>query len=174
MLITVPMWMNFLLRLLGWVILLQDGGPIDTVLNFIGIDIQLKDNDFAVILGMVYEFLPFMIMPLHTVMSKIDKSLIEAAQDLGANPFRVFSKIMFPLSIPGIISGVTMVFVPSASTFLVAKYLGGNRQMIGDIIEATFNSNRNIGSALSLCLMVVILIFIILANRFGDEEAVGV
>ena len=174
MLITVPMWMNFLLRLLGWVILLQDGGPIDTVLNFIGIDIQLKDNDFAVILGMVYEFLPFMIMPLHTVMSKIDKSLIEAAQDLGANPFRVFSKIMFPLSIPGIISGVTMVFVPSASTFLVAKYLGGNRQMIGDIIEATFNSNRNIGSALSLCLMIVILLFIILANRFGDEEAVGV
>lgn len=174
MLITVPMWMNFLLRLLGWVILLSDGGPIDTVLSLVGINVKLKDNDGAVILGMVYEYLPFMIMPLHTVMSKIDKNLIEAAQDLGSNGFKVFSKVVFPLSIPGIVSGITMVFVPSASTFLVAQYLGGNKKMIGDIIEETFRSNQNVGSALALCLMIIILLFIVITNQFGDEEAVGV
>ncbi len=174
MLITVPMWMNFLLRLLGWVILLSDGGPIDTVLSLVGIDIKLKDNDGAVVLGMVYEYLPFMIMPLHTVMSKIDKNLIEAAQDLGSNGFRVFSKVILPLSVPGIVSGITMVFVPSASTFLVAQYLGGNKKMIGDIIEETFRSNQNVGSALALCLMIIILLFIVITNQFGDEEAVGV
>ncbi len=174
MFITVPMWMNFLLRLLGWTVLLQDGGPIDTFLNLFGIDAKLTGHDGAVILGMVYEFLPFMIMPLHTVMSKIDKNLIEAAQDLGANKFKVFSKVMFPLSVPGIISGITMVFVPTASTFLVTQYLGGSKKMIGDVIESVFKADRNLGSALSLCLMVVILLFIILANRFGDEEAVGV
>ncbi len=174
MLITVPMWMNFLLRLLGWVILLQNNGPIDTLLNLIGIDVQLKDNDGAMVLGMVYEYLPFMIMPLHTVMSKIDKSLIEAAQDLGSNSFNVFRKVVFPLSVPGIVSGITMVFVPSASTFLVAQYLGGNKKMIGDIIEQYFKSDQNTGSAIALCLMVVILLFIIITNQFGDEEAVGV
>ena len=129
----------------------------------------------AVVLGMVYEFLPFMILPLYTVMGKIDKSLIEAAQDLGSNGFKVFSKVVLPLSIPGIVSGVTMVFVPTASTFLVSQYLGGTDDiMIGDVIEKVFQTDRHTGSALSLCLMVVILLFIIVMNRFGDEEAVGI
>ena len=108
-------------------------------------------------------------------MGKIDKSLIEAAQDLGSNGFKVFSKVVLPLSVPGIVSGVTMVFVPTASTFLVSQYLGGTDDiMIGDVIEKVFQTDRHTGSALSLCLMVIILLFIIVMNRFGDEEAVGV
>ncbi|MDO5124307.1 MAG: ABC transporter permease [Eubacteriales bacterium] len=175
MLITIPMWMNILLRLLGWYILLQNGGPIHTVLSLLGIDAPILGTDAAVVLGMVYEFLPFMIMPLHTVMSKIDRSHIEAAQDLGANKFNILRKVIFPLSVPGIVSGITMVFVPSASTFIVTKYLGGMHLMIGDYIEAAFLcADRNFGAALALTLMVIIIIFMVITNRFGDEEAVGV
>ena len=123
--------------------------------------------------GMVYEFLPFMIFPLHTVMSKIDSSLIEAAQDLGCNGLYVFRKVIFPLSVPGIISGVTMVFVPTASTFLVAQYLGGTQFMIGDVIERVFQSDHHTGSAIAVVLMVVILGFLVFMNRFGDKEAVN-
>ncbi len=174
MLITVPMWMNFLLRIYAWVILLQNNGPIDTALSLLGIHINLIGNQGAVILGMVYEFLPFMILPIYTVMSKIDNRLIEAAQDLGSNGFQVFKKVVFPLSVPGIISGITMVFVPSASTFLVAQYLGGtNDIMIGDIIEKIFWTDQNTGSAISLMLMVFILIFLVVMNLFGDEEAIS-
>lgn len=175
MLIMVPMWMNFLLRIRAWVLLLQSNGPIDSFLNMIGIDIPLMYNTGAVVLGMVYEFLPFMILPLYTVMGKIDKSLIEAAQDLGCNKFHVIRKVVFPLSIPGIISGVTMVFVPSASTFLVSQYLGGpNNRMIGDVIEMLYKSDKHTASAIALLLMIVILVFMVIMNRFGDEEAVGV
>lgn len=167
--------MNFLLRIYAWVVLLSKGGPIDSVLGLLGIHVPLIGNTGAVVLGMVYEFLPFMILPLYTVMGKIDKSLIEAAQDLGSNGFKVFSKVVLPLSVPGIVSGVTMVFVPTASTFLVSQYLGGTDDiMIGDVIEKVFQTDRHTGSALSLCLMVIILLFIIVMNRFGDEEAVGV
>lgn len=174
MLVTVPMWMNFLLRIYAWVILLQNNGPIDTAFSLLGIHIDLIGNQGAVILGMVYEFLPFMILPIYTVMSKIDNRLIEAAQDLGSNGFQVFKKVVLPLSIPGIISGITMVFVPSASTFLVAQYLGGtNDIMIGDIIEKIFWTDQNTGSAISLMLMVFILIFLIVMNLFGDEEAIS-
>lgn len=171
MFIMVPMWMNFLLRIYAWVLILQNHGPLDTLLNFIGIDISLIGNSGATILGMVYEFLPFMILPIHTVMSKIDNSLIEAAQDLGASKFYVFKNVIFPLSIPGIISGITMVFVPTASTFLVAQYLGGTQFMIGDVIERVFQSDHHTGSAIALVLMVVILGFLVFMNRFGDEEA---
>ena len=175
MLIMVPMWMNFLLRIRAWVLLLQNNGPIDSFLNMLGIDVQLMGNTTAVVLGMVYEFLPFMILPLCTVMSKIDKSLIEAAQDLGCNKLSVIRKVVFPLSVPGIISGVTMVFVPSASTFLVSQYLGGpDNRMIGDIIEMLYKSDKNTASAIALCLMIVILAFMVIMNRFGDEEAVGI
>lgn len=174
MFIMVPMWMNFLLRIYAWVQILQNYGPLDTLLNFFGIDITLLGNSGATILGMVYEFLPFMILPLHTVMSKIDNSLIEAAQDLGASKFYVFKNVIFPLSVPGIISGITMVFVPTASTFLVAQYLGGTQLMIGDVIERVFQSDQHTGSAIALVLMVVILGFLVFMNRFGDEEAVGV
>lgn len=174
MLVTVPMWMNFLLRIYAWVILLQNNGPIDTALSLLGININLMGNQGAVILGMVYEFLPFMILPIYTVMSKIDNRLIEAAQDLGSNGFQVFRRVVFPLSVPGIISGITMVFVPSASTFLVAQYLGGtNDIMIGDIIEKIFWTDQNTGSAISLMLMVFILIFLVVMNIFGDEEAIS-
>lgn len=175
MLIMVPMWMNFLLRIRAWVLLLQNDGPIDSLLSMFGINASLMYNTGAVVLGMVYEFLPFMILPLCTVMGKIDKSLIEAAQDLGCNKLEVIRKVVFPLSVPGIISGVTMVFVPTASTFLVSQYLGGpDNKMIGDVIESLYKSDRNTASAIALCLMVVILVFMIVMNRFGDEEAVGI
>ena len=171
MFIMVPMWMNFLLRIYAWVQILQNYGPLDTILNFFGIDIALIGNSGATILGMVYEFLPFMILPIHSVMSKIDNSLIEAAQDLGANKFYVFKNVILPLSVPGIISGITMVFVPTASTFLVAQYLGGTQFMIGDVIERIFQSDHHTGSAIALVLMVVILGFLVFMNKFGDEEA---
>lgn len=175
MLIMVPMWMNFLLRIYAWVLLLQKNGPIDMFISIFGLDVSLSNNTGAVILGMVYEFLPFMILPIYNVMCKIDSNLIEAAQDLGANGFNVFRKVVFPLSVPGIVSGITMVFVPTASTFLVSQYLGGTKDMmIGDIIEKVFQSDRHTGSAISLLLMMVILLFIIIMNQFGDEEAVGV
>lgn len=175
MLLMLPMWMNFLLRIYSWVLLLQNNGPIDRVLNVFGLDFVLIGNKGAVVLGMVYEFLPFMVLPIYTVLSKIDNSLIEAAQDLGANNISVFKKIILPLSVPGIVSGVTMVFVPAASTFLVSQYLGGtNDIMIGDIIEKVFYSDYNTGAALSFVLMVAILIFIIVMNKFGDEEAIGI
>ncbi len=171
MFIMVPMWMNFLLRIYAWVQILQNYGPLDTLLNFIGIDVTLIGNSGATILGMVYEFLPFMILPIHSVMSKIDNSLIEAAQDLGASRFYVYKNVILPLSVPGIISGVTMVFVPTASTFLVAQYLGGTQFMIGDVIERVFQSDHHTGSAIALVLMVVILGFLVFMNKFGDEEA---
>lgn len=173
MFLMVPMWMNFLLRIYAWVLILQNFGPLDMILNFFGIDVTLIGNTGAVVVGMVYEFLPFMILPIHAVMSKIDDSLIEAAQDLGCNAFYVFRKVIFPLSVPGIISGVTMVFVPTASTFLVAQYLGGTQFMIGDVIERVFQSDHNTGSAIALVLMVVILGFLVFMNRFGDKEAVA-
>ena len=150
----IPMWMNFLLRIYAWVTLLQDNGPIDMMLSLLGIHSTYIGNTGAVILGMVYEYLPFMVLPIYTVMSKIDNGLIEAAQDLGSNNFTVFKKVVAPLSVPGIISGVTMVFVPSASTFLVAQYLGGPDDiMIGDVIEKIFWTDQNTGSAISLILI---------------------
>ena len=174
MLMMIPMWMNFLLRIYAWVTLLQDNGPIDMLLSMLGIHATYIGNTGAVVLGMVYEYLPFMVLPIYTVMSKIDGGLIEAAQDLGSNGLAVFRKVIFPLSIPGVISGITMVFVPSASTFLVSQYLGGTDDiMIGDIIDKIFWTDQNTGSAISLILMVFIFVFLILMNFFGDEEAIA-
>ncbi|MGN1433066.1 MAG: ABC transporter permease [Ruminococcus sp.] len=174
MLMMIPMWMNFLLRIYAWVTLLQDNGPIDMLLSMLGIHATYIGNTGAVVLGMVYEYLPFMVLPIYTVMSKIDGGLIEAAQDLGSNSFAVFRKVIFPLSIPGVISGITMVFVPSASTFLVSQYLGGTDDiMIGDIIDKIFWTDQNTGSAISLILMVFIFVFLIIMNLFGDEEAIA-
>ena len=174
LLVMLPMWMNFLLRIYAWVTLLQDNGPIDMMLSLLGIHSTYIGNTGAVILGMVYEYLPFMVLPIYTVMSKIDNGLIEAAQDLGSNNFTVFRKVVAPLSVPGIISGVTMVFVPSASTFLVAQYLGGPDDiMIGDVIEKIFWTDQNTGSAISLILMIFIFVFLIIMNLFGDEEAIA-
>jgi spermidine/putrescine transport system permease protein len=174
MLLMIPMWMNFLLRIYAWVVLLQENGPLDMALTLLGINGTYIGNTGAVVLGMVYEYLPFMVLPIYTVMSKIDKGLIEAAQDLGSNSFNVFRKVIAPLSLPGIISGVTMVFVPSASTFLVAQYLGGTDDiMIGDIIDKIFWTDQNTGSAISLILMIFIFVFLVLMNFFGDEEAIA-
>ena len=174
MLLMIPMWMNFLLRIYAWVLLLQSGGPIDTLLSLIGIHGTYNNNTAAVVIGMVYEYLPFMLLPIYTVMGKIDHGLIEAAQDLGSSNVAVFKKVIFPLSIPGIISGITMVFVPSASTFVVAQYLGGTDDiMIGDIIDKIFLTNNHIGAAISLVLMIFIFVFLVLMNLFGDEEALA-
>ena len=174
MLLMIPMWMNFLLRIYAWVTILQKNGPVDMVFSAIGIHGTYIGNSAAVVLGMVYEYLPFMISPLFNVMSKIDNGLIEAAQDLGSNNFNVFRKVVLPLSIPGVISGITLVFVPSASTFLVAQYLGGTDDiMIGDIIDKVFWTDQNTGAAISLILMVFILVFLVLMNFFGDEEAIA-
>lgn len=174
MLFMIPMWMNFLLRIYAWMTLLQNGGPIDTMLSLLGIHTTLIGNQGAVILGMVYEYLPFMILPLYTVMAKIDTRLIEAAEDLGCNKLSVMRKVVFPLSVPGIISGVTMVFVPTASTFLVSQYLGGTDDlMIGDVIDKIFWSDHNTGSAIALVLMAAIFVFLIILNLFGDEEAIA-
>jgi spermidine/putrescine transport system permease protein len=174
MLLMIPMWMNFLLRIYAWVVLLQENGPLDMALTLLGINGTYIGNTGAVVLGMVYEYLPFMVLPIYTVMSKIDKGLIEAAQDLGSNSFNVFRKVIAPLSLPGIISGVTMVFVPSASTFLVAQYLGGTDDiMIGDIIDKIFWTDQNTGSAISLILMIFIFVFLVLMHFFGDEEAIA-
>lgn len=174
MLLMIPMWMNFLLRIYAWVTLLQKNGPVDMALSLLGIHGTYIGNSAAVVLGMVYEYLPFMVLPIYTVMSKIDDSLIEAAQDLGSNGFAVFKKVIAPLSVPGIISGITMVFVPSASTFLVAQYLGGTDDiMIGDVIDKIFWTDQNTGSAISLILMILIFVFLIIMNLFGDEEAIA-
>ncbi len=174
MLIMVPMWMNFLLRIYAWKILLQKNGPLDMALSLLGIHGTYINNTGAVVVGMVYEYLPFMVLPIFTVMSKIDGQLIEAAQDLGSNNITVLRKVIFPLSIPGVISGITMVFVPTASTFLVAEQLGGKDDtMIGDVIDRIFLTDQSTGSAISLVLMVFILVFLILMNLFGDEEAIA-
>lgn len=174
MLIMLPMWMNFILRIYAWVLLLQNDGLIDMAVSMLGLNVSLLGNSGAVVLGMVYNFLPFMVLPIYTVMTKIDNNLIEAAGDLGANNLRVFSKVVLPLSVPGIISGITMVFVPTASTFLVSQYLGGTGdKMIGDVIENIFPRDKNVGSALSLALMIIIFIFLVIMNRFGDEEVVA-
>ena len=158
----IPMWMNFLLRTIAWMSLLEDNGLINAFLEWIGIGRrQLMYNQQAVLLGMVYNFLPFMVFPIYTSLSKLDPKLGEAAQDLGCNELRTLYKVTMPLSLPGVISGITMVFMPSVTTFFIPRVLGGgNTRMFGDLIESTFKTagNWNLGSALSLIMMVLILI----------------
>ena len=178
MMMMLPMWINFLLRTYAWMTILEDNGLINSLLQAIGLPKQhLIDTQGAVILGMVYNYLPFMILPLYSVLAKVDNTLTEAAQDLGANPFKVFTKIVFPLTVPGVMSGITMVFVPAVSTFIISKMLGGSGNLlIGDIIDMKFlgNSyNPYLGSAVSLLLMVVVLICMGLMNQFDDDEKEG-
>lgn len=175
LLVTLPMCMSFLLRTLAWVALLRDTGIINTILGFFGIGpFPLIRNAGSVILGMVYNYLPYMIMPLYTVIAKLDPRLIEAAQDLGCDNMQTFRRVILPLSVPGIVSGITMVFVPAVSTFYITQQLGGtDNMMIGDIIERQFKGivNQNLGAAMSLILMVLVFISIGLMNKFtGDEE----
>ncbi|MBQ2676178.1 MAG: ABC transporter permease [Clostridia bacterium] len=175
MLCMIPMWMNFLLRTYSWMTLLENNGIINNILEYFHLPrLQMINTEGAIILGMVYNFLPFMIMPIYSVMAKIDYRLIEAAQDLGCNSFAVVRRVILPLSVPGVISGITMVFVPSASTFIISKLLGGGDMMIGDIIEAQIQggaNNLNLGAAISLVLMVVVLITMAIMNIFGDTES---
>lgn len=163
MLVMLPMWMNFLLRTYAWMTLLEHNGLINRFLGLFGIGpFNMINTSGAVVLGMVYNYLPYMILPLYTIMVKIDNSVIEAAQDLGANNFLVLFKVLIPLSINGITTGITMVFVPSISTFIISRMLGGGSNLlIGDLIELQFlgNSyNYNLGSAMSLMLMVIALL----------------
>ena len=178
MLVMLPMCMSFLLRTLAWVGLLQDTGIINNFLDWIGIGrLRMIRTPGAVILGMVYNYLPYMILPLYATIVKIDKRLIEAAEDLGCNGVQTFQKVTLPLSMPGILSGITMVFVPAVSTFYISQKLGGTDTMlIGDIIERQFKSagNPNLGAALSLVLMLLVFICTGIMNRFGSEEEGGV
>ena len=178
MLVMLPMCMSFLLRTLAWVGLLQDTGIINNILDAIGIGrLKLIRTPAAVVLGMVYNYLPYMILPLYSVIVKIDNRLIEAAEDLGCNGFQTFMKVTLPLSMSGIISGVTMVFVPAVSTFYISQKMGGpGTVLIGDVIERQFKqgNNPNLGAALSLVLMALVFICTGIMNRFGSDEEGGV
>ena len=203
MLIMLPMWMNFLLRTYSWQFLLERNGLLNHIFGAIGLfdlvnavngflnsafglelatDIrffQMINTQGAVILGMVYNFLPYMVLPIFSVISKIDPKVIEAAQDLGANNAMVFRKVIFPLSLPGVLSGVTMVFIPSVSTFAISRLLGGtNTLLLGNLIELQFvggSYNPWVGSAISLLMMIIVMVCMTVMNRFGEgEEGVAV
>ena len=171
-----PMWMNFLLRTMAWQTLLEKNGVINGILSFLGLPAQsLINTPGAIILGMVYNFLPFMVLPIYNVLSKIDDSIIEAAMDLGASGFERLIKIWLPLSLPGIISGITMVFVPSLTTFVISDLLGGSKiLLIGNVIEQEFTrgSNWHLGGGLSLVLMVFILISMAMIAKY-DKNGEG-
>ena len=178
MVIMLPMWMNFLLRTYAWMSLLERNGLINKFFGLFGMGpFNMINTNGAVILGMVYNYLPFMILPLYSTMVKIDHSLIEAAQDLGGNLYHVLTKVLIPLSLPGITTGITMVFVPSCSTFVISRMLGGDSAfMIGDLIDLQFlgNSyNPHLGSAMSLVLMVLVLLCMSVTNGFADDDSEG-
>lgn len=178
MLVMLPMCMSFLLRTLAWVGLLQDTGIINNLLAAIGLPrLRMIRTPGAVVLGMVYNYLPYMILPLYSTIVKIDRRLIEAAEDLGCNGILVFQKVILPLSVPGILSGMTMVFVPAVSTFYISQKLGGtDTVLIGDVIERQFKqgNNPNLGAALSIVLMILVFVCTGIMNRFGGDEEGGV
>ena len=178
MLVMLPMCMSFLLRTLAWVGLLQDTGLINRLLTAIGLPrMQLIRTPAAVVLGMVYNYLPYMILPLYSTIVKIDHRLVEAAWDLGCTPTQTFAKVVLPLSMPGILSGITMVFVPAVSTFYISQKLGGtDTVLIGDVIERQFKqgNNPNLGAALSLVLMILVFVCTGIMNRFGADEEGGI
>lgn len=175
LLFILPMWMNFLLRTYAWMAILGKNGFINTILTSLGFNpINILYTDTAVLLGMVYNFLPFMVLPIYTVLSKMDQDLINAARDLGANSFQVFTKVIFPLSIPGVASGTTMVFMPAVSTFVISKLLGGGKIMlVGNLIEQQFMAvgDWHFGSAVSIFMMILILLSIAFMNKFENESS---
>lgn len=174
MVFIIPMWMNFLLRTYAWLTLLGRNGLINKALGLIGLGpFNLMYNMKAVAIGMVYNFLPFMVLPIYTVLLKIDKRLIEAAKDLGCNSFMVFLKVIFPLSLPGIYTGITMVFIPAISTFVIPNLLGGNNfYLIGNLIEKqfTFTGDWGFGSAISIVLIVIMIIFMVLPGLLKKNK----
>lgn len=171
-----PMWMNFLLRTLAWQTLLEKNGVINTVLSFLGLPgLHIINTPYAIVLGMVYNFLPFMVLPIYNVLIKIDSNTIHAARDLGANSVQTFLKVILPLSLSGVISGITMVFVPALTTFVISDLLGGSKiLLIGNVIEKEFTSNSNwhVGSGLSLVLMIFILLSMALMAKY-DKDGEG-
>ena len=181
LLIVIPMWMNLLLRTYSWLTILENEGLINQLLRFLGVigkedHIQFLYGEGAVVFGMVYNYLPFMILPIHSVLSKMDRSMIEAAEDLGASKFNVFRKIIFPLSIPGISSGITMVFVPAITTFAISNILSGNNvNLLGNVIEKQFGvgNDWNFGSTMSLILMALILISMFIMPDSEKESQGG-
>lgn len=186
-LIMLPMWVNFLLRTYAWMAILENNGILNNFFEAIGL-FDLINNIFgtdltyfrmirtqgAVVLGMVYNYLPFMVLPIYSVIIKLDHSLLEAARDLGANSAQAFRKVIFPLSLPGVLSGVTMVFVPSVSTFAISRMLGGNNQMLlGNLIEQQFLGgayNPYLGSAIALVMMIIVIVCMVVMNHFGEGE----
>ena len=174
MLIMLPMWMNFLIRTYSIMAIIEDTGFVNNILGYFGIEpIHMINTDGAVVFGMVYNYLPYMVLPIHTVLSKLDNRLLEAAADLGCTPVQTFFKVVMPHSRSGIISGITMVFVPSVSTFYISQKLGGSSfDLIGDTIERQFQTayNYNLGASMSLVLMIVILISMAIMNRYSDDE----
>jgi ABC-type spermidine/putrescine transport system, permease component I len=174
MMFVVPMWMNFLLRTYAWMTILGKNGVLNGILSFFGLpQVQFLYSEGAVLLGMVYNFLPFMVLPIYTVLTKMDQSLIEAAEDLGGNKKIVFLKVIFPLSVPGILSGVSMVFMPAVSTFVISNLLyGGQYMLIGNLIEQQFLviNDWNFGSAVAMILMLLILVSMAIMNRVGGDN----
>ena len=179
MIVMLPMWMNFLLRTYAWMGLLSVNGPVNAVLGVFGLGpFNMLNTSGAVVLGMVYNYVPYMILPLYTSMTKIDQSLVEAAQDLGASTTKTLVRVLIPMSVPGISTGITMVFVPAVSTFVISRMLGGGSNLlIGDLIEMQFlgNSyNLNVGSAMSLVLMIIVLLCMSFTSSFDEDEMEGV
>ena len=178
MLVTIPTWINMLVRTYAWMGMLQDDGLINTILGFLGIGpIKMIHTGFAVILGMVYNFIPFMILQIYTSLTKMDKSLLEAASDLGANKVQAFLRVTLPLSLPGVISGITLVFLPAVSSFFIPKLLGGGQYvLIGNVIENQFltSGDWNFGSAISLIMAVIIMISMYVTKKLDKgEEMMG-
>ena len=179
MLIMLPMWMNFLLRTYAWMSILENTGLLNRFLSFVGLPtVRIINTQTAVVIGMVYNFLPFMILPIYSVIVKIDRNLVEAAQDLGAGSISVFGRLVLPLSLPGVLSGITMVFVPGVSTFVISQLLGGGKEMLlGDLIELQFLGsayNPHLGSSISLVMMFIVIAFMYVMNRFGEGEEMAV
>ncbi len=175
LLITLPMWINMLVRTYAWMGILQDKGLINTILGFFGFEtVKLLHTDFAVILGMVYNFVPFMILQIYTSLNKMDSSILQAAEDLGANKFNVFMKVTLPLSLPGVISGITLVFLPAVSSFFIPKLLGGGQfVLIGNVIESQFvtSGNWSFGSAISLVMAVIVMISMWITKKIDSANA---
>lgn len=186
-LIMLPMWINFLLRTYSWMTILENNGLLNQLFQKIGLIalynsitgssiefFPMMDTQGAVVLGMVYNYLPFMILPIYSVIIKMDNSLLEAAQDLGANSALTFRKVILPLSLPGVLSGITMVFVPAVSTFAISRLLGGNNQtLLGNLIEMQFVGtayNPHLGSAIAMVMMVIVVVCMYVMNRFGEGE----
>lgn len=177
LLVMLPMWMNLLIKTYSWTVILDNNGVLNQILNLLGLrSVKFMGTPAAVILGMVYDYIPYMILPIYTTISKIDGSLLEAAEDLGSGPFSKLRRVVLPMSLPGVLSGITMVFVPSISTFYISQKLGnGMILLVGDMIETQFKiPNYPLGAAMSLVLMIFIIISMAIMNRFGDSDDGGV